>query len=254
MTLQRITRDCSSKSACAVILAGGLGTRIRHLHPDVPKPMVPVAGAPFVEWVVRYLHLQGVRQFVVSLGHLAEVAERYFASRQADGSDIKTVRESTPLGTGGALVFADRAGGSSAEIVLLANGDSLVLANLAPAWDTLADNSIDGVVVGLEVTDAARYGRLDVTSDSRLLRFSEKQPGAGLINGGIYLLRRRLMSRFPQRTPLSMEHDVFPALLASGAKLMVFRCQAPFLDIGTPETIAQADAFIHRYFHMRVAA
>jgi D-glycero-alpha-D-manno-heptose 1-phosphate guanylyltransferase len=136
----------------------------------------------------------------------------------------------------------------------LANGDSLVLADLRPAWAMLADESTDGVVVGLEVADASRYGRLDVTDDGRLLRFSEKQPGSGLINAGIYLLRRRLLDRFPRRTPLSMEHDVFPALLDGGARLRVHRCQAPFLDIGTPETVAQADSFITRHFLAQVAA
>ena len=241
-------------SVCAVILAGGLGTRIRHLYPELPKPMVPVAGVPFIEWVVRYLRDEGVTQFVISLGHLAEVAEAYFDSRPAQGCQIQTVREPAPLGTGGALAFADRASGLPAETLLLANGDSLVLADLAPAWHMLSDDATDGVVVGLEVADASRYGRLDVAGDGRLLRFSEKQPGAGLINAGIYLLRRRLLDHFPRRTPLSMERDVFPALLGGGARLKVHRCQAPFLDIGTPETVAQADSFIQRHFSVQEAA
>ncbi|HET6881188.1 MAG TPA: nucleotidyltransferase family protein [Pirellulales bacterium] len=244
----------SASSACAVVLAGGLGTRIRHLYPDLPKPMAPVAGAPFVEWVVRYLQGQGVTQFVVSLGHLAEVAEEYFATRSEQGCRIRTVLEPTPLGTGGALAFAAQAADPSTEIFVMVNGDSLVLADLSSAWQLLADDTIDGVVIALDVADASRYGRLDVAGDGRLLKFAEKQPGAGLINAGVYLLRRRLVERFSRQRPLSIERDVFPALLAGGARLQVERCQAPFLDIGTPETIAQADEFIRRHFFSQVKA
>ncbi|HEV3344475.1 MAG TPA: nucleotidyltransferase family protein [Pirellulales bacterium] len=244
----------SRGSACAVILAGGAGTRIRHLYPDLPKPMVPAAGAPFIEWVVRYLHEEGLTQFVISLGHLAAIAETYFASRPRTNCHVKTVREPAPLGTGGAFVLAAQATAECSDPLLLANGDSLVLADLSPAWRLLADDSVDGVVVGLEVDDASRYGGLETAGDGRLLQFSEKRPGAGLINAGVYLFRRRLLACFPSRRPLSMEQDVFPTLLSAGARLMVYRCQAPFLDIGTPASIQQADSFVRRHFLSQVAA
>jgi D-glycero-alpha-D-manno-heptose 1-phosphate guanylyltransferase len=239
--------------ACAVVLAGGFGTRIRHLYPDLPKPMIPSAGAPFIEWVVRYLAGQGIAKFVISVGHLAHLAEDYFDARPADGCHIQCVRESTPQGTGGALALAARHE-TNGDPLLLANGDSLVLADLAGVWQLLADDSVDAVLIGLEVADAARYGRLDVAANGRLLRFSEKQPGAGLINAGVYAFRRRLLERFPRQLPLSIERDVFPALLAEGAKILVHRCQAPFLDIGTPESVVEADSFIRQHFSMRVAA
>ncbi|HWB07812.1 MAG TPA: sugar phosphate nucleotidyltransferase [Pirellulales bacterium] len=242
------------EAACAVVLAGGAGTRIRHLYPDLPKPMVPAAGAPFIEWVLRYLREEGLTRFIVSLGHLAAVAENYFACRSADACHVETVREPAPLGTAGALVFAAQTAGRSADPLLLANGDSLVLADLSPAWRLLADESVDGVVVGLSVSDASRYGGLETADDGRLLRFSEKRPGTGLINAGVYLFRRRLLGEFPSGSPLSLEHDVFPKLLAAGARLMVHRCQAPFLDIGTPESIGQAESFVRQHFLTQVAA
>ena len=211
---------------CAILLAGGRGTRISHLHPDLPKPMIPAAGRPFIEWVVRYFQSQGVRRFVVSLGHLAEVAEAYFRERKPDGLSINTVRETEPLGTGGGFLFAAEAAGD-ADPLLLANGDSLALADLTGVWRWLENPAVDGVVLGLEVEDAARYGRLEVDREGRLLRFREKQPGRGLINAGVYFFRRRMLASFPQTTPLSMELDVFPALLKQGAKLMVDRCRPP---------------------------
>ena len=99
----------------AVLLAGGFGTRIRELYPDVPKPMIPVLGEPFLEWALRYWKRQGVSRFVLSLGHLAEVAERYFAHRP----EVATIRETTPLGTGGAVLFAAAEAPLSDPFVLL---------------------------------------------------------------------------------------------------------------------------------------
>ena len=239
--------------AAAIVLAGGQGTRIRHLFPDVPKPMVPAAGRPFLELVLRWLGEQSVERSVVSLGHLAGVVEDYLRRRPADRLRIKSTREPQALGTGGAVAWAAAEVGHS-ELIIVANGDSLLLADLTPAWRLLGDDSIDGVIVGLEVADAARYGRLQVDTSGRLLRFAEKQPGSGLINGGVYLLRRSLIDRFPRRRPLSMETDVFPALLSAGARLAVYACRAPFLDIGTPESVTQADHFIQQHFFLGKAA
>lgn len=253
MQMRNAEFKTQNANACAVILAGGLGTRIRDLYPNLPKPMVPAAGAPFIEWVVRYLAAQGVRRSVISLGHLAHVAEAYFVKRPADDCQITTLREPAPLGTGGAVLFTARLAADGDPLVVT-NGDSLLLADLSPVWRHWADESVDAVVLGLETDDASRYGRLEIDRDGRLLRFSEKQPGAGLINAGTYVFRRHVIDRFPRRTPLSMEHDVFPLLLAEGRRIMVCRCRAPFLDIGTPESVALADAFIRQHFSTRVAA
>lgn len=232
---------------CAVILAGGRGTRISHLQPHLPKPLIPAAGRPFIEWVIRHFQRQGVRRFVISLGHLAEVAEAHFRQRPADELSIATVRETEPLGTGGGFLFAQQAA-ADADPLFLANGDSLVLAELGGVWRLLEDPAVDGVLVGLSVDDAARYGGLETDGAGRLTGFREKRPGAGLINAGVYCFRRRLLAAFPRQFPLSMELDVFPALLRQGANLAVHRCAAPFLDIGTPESLAEAGKFLSQHW------
>ena len=131
---------------------------------------------------------------------------------------------------------------------VLANGDSLVLADFEPAWRRLEDTNCDGVLLGIEVADAARYGRLLFDGEGRLVRFLEKQPGAGVINAGVYFLRRRLLALAPSRRPLSMETELIPAFLAQAARLDVCVCAAPFLDIGTPETISLASDFVVEHF------
>ena len=232
--------------ACAVVLAGGAGTRIRHLHPDVPKPLIPVGGRPWLEWICRYWIRQGIRRVAISLGHMADVAERQIAWSWP-GVEIRTVREETPLGTGGALRFAADAM-PEGDPVLALNGDSLLVADLTGAWKLLEDDAgAAGVVVGVEMEDASRFGTLRVDAGGVLRGFDEKRPGRGWINAGIYLFRRQTLRQFPAAEPLSMEHDVFPSLLESGARLRVFCAAGDFIDIGSPDSLAVAAAFVERH-------
>lgn len=232
----------------AILLAGGFGTRVRALYPDLPKPMIPVLGEPFLEWALRWWARQGATRVVVSLGHLADAAQTWLKSRPAGGPAVGAVVEREPLGTGGAAWFAAQSLPDD-DPLWVANGDSLVLADLAPARSRLErDADLDGVLLGVEVEDASRYGSLTLDASGRLLGFAEKRPGRAVINAGVYLLRRRMLDLFPPRRPLSLETGVFPALLARGARLHVEAVRAPFLDIGTPESLAQAESFLRDHF------
>jgi NDP-sugar pyrophosphorylase family protein len=130
------------------------------------------------------------------------------------------------------------------------NGDSLLFADLAALTERLERVEAEGSIVARQVADAGRYGLLDVGPDGRLLRFSEKDPhalGPGLINGGIYLFRPGLVESISENMPLSIERDVFPAWLREGVPITVVESDAPFLDIGTEASLAQADEFIDRH-------
>jgi NDP-sugar pyrophosphorylase family protein len=236
----------SPDQTAAVVLAGGFGTRIRHLLGDLPKPMVPVNGRPFLEWVVRWLAAQEVRCVVLSTGYLAEVVERHFRSQPVPGVQVTCVPETTPLGTAGGFLNAVHQSGLRPAAWHLLNGDSLTFPDLAEARASLRDESVAGVIFGRELPDASRYGSLVTGANGRLLRFAEKQPGRGVINSGIYLLRDSLLAQFGDRRPLSLEQEVFPALTQAGVSLKVLTMNAPFLDIGTPETLPQAELFIRQ--------
>jgi D-glycero-alpha-D-manno-heptose 1-phosphate guanylyltransferase len=229
----------------AVILAGGYGTRVQHLLPNLPKPMAPVAGKPFLEWVVRYLSRQGVSKIILSTGYLGEAIAAHFNSLSIPGVQIRCRRETQPLGTaGGFLNAADSEPQPAAWLVL--NGDSLVFAPLTALSETLADPTVDGAILGVSMSDVSRYGTLESDEQGNLLRFAEKRPGAGLINAGIYLLRPVLLTGLPREVPLSFEQEVFPRWLEGGKQLKVYAIAAPFLDIGTPESLPQAEAFIQQ--------
>lgn len=240
-------------STTVIVLAGGFGTRIRSLWPETPKPFIPVAGLPFVEWVIRWWARQGFKQFAISLHHLPHVAEQYFAERPStDGLEIVTVTEPTAQGTAGAIAYVAQSCG--AQDCLVTNGDSLATIDLSPFLPTLADPQIAGAIFANSVPDCSRYGSLRVGATGLLEGFQEKVPGQGWINSGVALLRSSTIKAFSDDRPLSLEQQVYPALLAQGARIPVLRCpEVDFLDIGTPESLSVADEFIRRVFAQELA-
>jgi NDP-sugar pyrophosphorylase family protein len=230
--------------AVAVVLAGGFGTRVAHLLPGVPKPMAPVAGRPFLEWVVRRLARQGITKVLLSTGHLAEVVERHFQPQPVAGINARCFAETQPLGTAGGFLNAVRLSGEKPETWLVLNGDSLVFADLTLAAAELSDPAVAGMVIGCLVADASRYGALAIGPAGELRGFTEKRPGKGVINAGIYLLRDSVIREFSDTLPLSFEQEVFPQLIARGFRVKVCAVDAPFLDIGTPESLRQAESFV----------
>lgn len=240
----------SLNDVTAVVLAGGLGKRIRHLAPNVPKPMIQVCGRPFVEWIVRYLRRQGVRRVVVACGFRGEIIKRFFSEEPVAGMQILCVTEPLTLGTGGGFFYAVQQSDISPGAWLVLNGDSLVLANLAESVRLMENPDVQGVLVGVTVPDAARYGTLRFGPMKRLKSFEEKRPGAGVINAGLYLFKPDLLTAFPPARPLSLEHDVFPYWLDQGLDFRVHVAEMPFLDIGTPESLPLAEPFIAHHLSL----
>lgn len=202
--------------------------------------MAPVAGRPFVEWVLRYLAGHGLREAVISTGYRAEVFAEHFAAHAVPGMAVSCIAEPEPMGTAGGFLLAATTVNPRPDAWLVLNGDSLILADLAP----LLRSPHGAALLALWMEDAARYGSLDVSEAGDLIGFREKRPGPSWINGGVYFVRDELLARFPKKRPLSWETDVFPHLLETGVGIAVSRARAPFLDIGLPETLAQAESFI----------
>ena len=225
-----------------VILAGGLGSRVAGRYPDLPKPLIEAAGRPFLYWVTLSLADAGARDIVYATGHLGDMIENWVSGPDLP-RDIRRRchREDRPLGTAGAVAACLD---MCAETLLVANGDSLIAKPLRPAIERFMAGDLDGVVVGARVVDASRYGTLATDADGLLTGFAEKQPGHGIVNGGVYLLRKSLLASFRDRAPLSLEYDLFPEALADGARLGVVCLDGDFIDIGTPRTVVAASDFI----------
>ena len=233
-----------------IVLAGGRGTRIAHLTGERPKPLVEVHGRPFLDWLSLYLMRAGLTDLVYSAGFKAEQVEGWCHGfeprRQSKGRlSVKLVREDVPLGTGGGVMACLD---ECSEWLLALNGDSLALFDLQSLLSLAGQPDIDGAVVGLPIEDASRYGSLDIDRDGYLRGFHEKKAGSGMINAGFYLLRKSLLTPHRRGGQVSMETELLPELLRGGARLKVIDAgAAPFIDIGTPETLRAADVFIARH-------
>lgn len=239
-----VSNSPSTSAAWAIVLAGGAGSRLGRAFRHCPKPFIPVAGEAFIERVVRRLATFGVTDVVLSLGYGAATAEYYLTHRHPAGPRLHAVREPRPLGTAGGLVHAAERLPDEASIVVVANGDSIVFGDLAAARPALDDSTIDGVICAVEVDDAGDFGTLETDGDGILREFREKQPGRGLVNAGLYLLRRSTIERLRQLGVASLEREAFPRLVADGARFAAHTLTGPLLDIGTPERLAAAEHYL----------
>jgi histidinol-phosphate phosphatase family protein len=221
------------------VLAGGAGTRLRACVADRPKPLADVAGRPFLERVLDQLVAAGVTRAILCTGYRGEMIERAYGLVYR-GLELVWSREGAPLDTGGALAAALPFVPS--DDVLVLNGDSYCGVDLAAFTDFARRSGGVAALVAVEVQGGGRYGRVHVDADARVCAFREKSDtGPGLVNAGVYWLRRDELARLDPRGPLSLERDVLPELLARG--VYALRTRAPFLDIGTPESYARAPEF-----------
>jgi D-glycero-alpha-D-manno-heptose 1-phosphate guanylyltransferase len=229
------------EDATAAILAGGLGTRLWPCLVDRPKVLAPVHGRPYLAYLLEQLADVGIRHTVLLTGHRAEQIHSTFGDAYA-GLRLAYSDEPSPLGTAGALRRALPQLFSST--VLLLNGDSYCAVSLPDLWQLHHDRSADLSVVLTRMEDCGRYGRIALDSDDRLLGFEEKSEagGEGWVNAGIYVLSRTLIQEIPLTVPASLERELCPEWVAH-KRCFGFRCRAPFLDIGTPDSYAQADTF-----------
>lgn len=219
----------------AIVLAGGMGTRLRAVVPDLPKPMAPVAGRPFLEILLAVLSRKGFERVVLSVGFMADVIVHHFGARFLT-LRLDYVVEKNPLGTGGGVRLAmEHVAGSH---VFVFNGDTfldLEVNEVERRWQERARP----LIVGRQVADTARFGRL-LTEHGRVTGFLEKGVGgSGLINAGCYVINRHQLDAFAVGDRFSLEQDFLTGAVARG-EFDVFTTEARFIDIGLPEDFLRA--------------
>lgn len=220
----------------AIVLAGGLGTRLRDVVPDLPKPMAPVNGRPFLEHQIDYWLEQGIRRFILSVGYRREVIMAHFGGMYR-GAAIDYAIEDAPLGTGGGLMLAvGKLGGSGAFLLL--NGDTFFEVPLAGLAAFHAANGADWTFSLFRTSEAGRYMGMDVDAAGRILSLKS---GAGhpgrLANGGVYLVDTGVLRGMdcPSGRNLSLEDDLLPQLFKAGKQFWGYECDGRFIDIGVPD-------------------
>lgn len=226
-----------------LVLCGGKGTRLAQVVSDVPKPLAPVLGRPFLDYVLDFLAQSGlVCRFVLLTGHLGQLVEQRYGD-QYQTLPIRYSFEETPLGTGGAVLQALRHGDLSSPF-LLVNGDSFVDIDLRRLLEHHTTHGNGFTLATFLVEDAARFGTVELQG-GRVVAFREKsglnQPGA--INAGVYVVAPPVLDPWRDRNGMvSLETEILPALVRHG-KVSALATGTRFIDIGLPETYSAASGF-----------
>ncbi len=228
----------------AVVLAGGFGTRLRARVPDLPKPMAPIAGRPFLEYLLDRLARFGGGRVVLATGHLSEAIVAHFGARYR-GLDLQYSHEATPLGTGGAIVQA--LGLLPPEPTLVLNGDTWQDVDLQDFVRWCEANAAPDAMVLRRVPNAGRYGSVRLDAGGRVVAFAEKDAeGPGLVNAGIYRFRRATFEGQGLPAAFSVENDFLRPRVAA-LDVRGYVTEGRFIDIGIPEDFDRAQVELPRW-------
>jgi D-glycero-alpha-D-manno-heptose 1-phosphate guanylyltransferase len=242
--------DATREDICAVLLVGGMGTRLRSVVPSTPKPLAPVGNKSFLQLVVRQLRSQGIHHLVMCAGYLADRIEDEFR----DGHDwdvaIDYSKESHPLGTAGAVKFAERRLSAVADFLVM-NGDSFLELDFRQFIRFHREHGGLISIAVRKVENARRYGTVQVDTGNRVIGFTEKTgtQAPGLVNGGVYVFNRAVLRHIPDG-PASLEMDIFPRLVGHG--VYALEQHGMFIDIGTPEDYARAQELCGRLYQAAI--
>jgi D-glycero-alpha-D-manno-heptose 1-phosphate guanylyltransferase len=221
----------------AIILAGGLGTRLRSVLEDIPKPMAKVNGKPFLEYIFYQLKNQGIDRMVLSVQYKWHVIKEYFGT-SFEGIEIKYSVENEPLGTGGAILLAIDS--LSSDDVLVLNGDTFFDIDLRKLFDFHTSKKSKVTLALKRMKDFDRYGVIEIDKESRIVNFLEKQYRTdGLINGGIYVLNREFFTGLNVPHKFSFEKD-FLEKYYKKYEFYGLPFDDYFVDIGVPEDYERA--------------
>ena len=234
------------QSIPAVLLVGGIGTRLQPVLPATPKPLAPVGDAPFLQLLVKQLCSQGIRRLVMCTGHLADQVEKEFSDGHKWDVAITYSRESHPLGTAGAVKLAERHLPEVSDFLVM-NGDSFLELDFRELIRFHQEHNGLVSMAVRRVPDATRYGTVQLDDHNRVVGFREKMgvPVSGIVNGGVYMFKRAVLQHIPDG-PASLEKDVFPLLLEHG--VYALEQEGLFIDIGTPEDYARAQTLCHNLY------
>jgi mannose-1-phosphate guanylyltransferase len=230
----------------AVILVGGLGTRLRPLTLSAPKPMLPTAGEPFLTHLIARIREAGIRHVVLGTSYRAEVFEHHFGDGAALGVELEYVVETEALGTGGGIRNVAEA--LRGDTVLVFNGDNLIGVDLNAFVRAHESSGADVTLCLHRVPDARPYGCVPTDADGRVRAFLEKDPNpvTDQINAGLYAFRRPVIDTIPTGRPVSVERETFPGLLERGAEIRGFVNAGYWRDFGTPADFVAGSADLVR--------
>lgn len=243
----------SPHDTVALVLAGGLGTRLRSVYRAGPKVLAPVANRPFLDYLLRWLRLAGFSDVVLCVGYKREQIQRRYKSGDSWGLRLSYSAENEPLGTGGAIKLAQRHIHSKHLVVL--NGDSFVDVDLSALLQFHRRHRALATMALAQAPPGDRYGNVRVNAARKILEFVEKGSRSSIkemqpkwINGGVYVFRRELLRLIPAGRPVSLERDIFPKI--KGRPFYGYPVAGYFIDIGVPKDYGKAQREFPKRFSL----
>jgi D-glycero-alpha-D-manno-heptose 1-phosphate guanylyltransferase len=220
----------------AIILCGGLSTRLGEITKSVPKILLEIKGKTVLDWQLEKLKKIGIDEVVLAAGHLHDVLLQA-VGQERNGVKLTYAIEKEKLGTGGAIKYAWSHVPFAEKPVIILNGDILTTIDLKDMQSYLRSDS-EGIILGAKVEDASTYGTLDYDENFKLKSFKEKEgiKKPGFINGGFYIFTPHAKKHFPEQQSFSIEYEVFPKM----QNLDVYESDKPWIDIGVPERLEWA--------------
>ncbi len=248
----------SGSLPAAVILAGGLGTRLRPAYSTGPKCMAPVAGRPFLDYLLTWLKSQGMKEVILCVGYKRTHVQKYVGKGRKWGLRVTYSIEEELLGTGGALKKAERL--VSGTRLFVVNGDTFLGVNLREMFEFHVSRGALATLAVVNVADDGRYGSLRLDNEGKITAFLEKGEGDSdhksngttkSINGGVYIFEKKLLNHIRASGPVSLEKNVFPQIVASkNKKVYGLLMDAYFLDIGVPSDLWRAQRELPERFRV----
>jgi D-glycero-alpha-D-manno-heptose 1-phosphate guanylyltransferase len=226
----------------AIILAGGLGTRLREAVPGLPKPMAPIGGRPFLECQMDYWIGEGVDHFVLSVGYMRNIIIDHFGDSYC-GISIDYAIEEEPLGTGGGLLLALKK--ARGDTVLILNGDTFFEVSLTEILKFHRDKKSQWTFALFSSNEDGRYMGVNVSVDGRINSLKSESSSVGaLASGGIYVADKVFLKKFSFPKKCSLEDDILNVLFQAGARIFGQQFDGGFIDIGVPRDYKRASSVI----------
>lgn len=230
------------KVTVAIILAGGLGTRLRGTVPGLPKPMAPINGRPFLEYLMDYWIEQGISRFILSIGYLSQMIIDHFGKKYRETS-IDYIIEESPLGTGGGLLMSAK---GLTEPFLVLNGDTFFEVDLKDLTAFHEKNKSGWTISLFSTTNLERYMSIEITKTGKILKMKvNNNQSSYLVNGGVYLINPSILKDFKEliAKKISLEDEILSECVSSGQAIYGLECFGGFIDIGVPEDYHLAQTF-----------
>ena len=230
-----------------VILAGGLGKRIRHLYPDKPKSLIKFKNQPFLYWIVKEINKLHLRSIIYATGYKSKQIECWVNNNEFKNLDQKIIQEEKKMGTAGSIFNVIN---FCKNYFIVLNSDTFLENGLEKLILSI-DKKISGALVCHYTQDMSRFGSIKFDKNNNLINFHEKKKdGSGYINSGIYFFNKKKVTKYKINEFMSLEYELFPNMIKNNEKIKVVKIKKPkFIDIGTEESILESKQLIQRIFN-----